>query len=77
MAPTQQRNPHEPYCLLHPAGYQPMNNQETHIASARTIHPPHVAAHHNPARSGKIGWALLWLLGIPLPVLLIIYLIKG
>lgn len=27
--------------------------------------------------SGKIGWALLWLLGIPLPVLLIIYLIKG
>ena len=27
--------------------------------------------------SGKIGWALLWLLGIPLPVLLIAYLIKG
>ena len=27
--------------------------------------------------SGKIGWALLWLLGIPLPVLLIIYLLRG
>ena len=27
--------------------------------------------------SGKIGWILLWLLGIPLPVLLIAYLIKG
>jgi hypothetical protein len=27
--------------------------------------------------SGKVGWALLWLLGIPLPVLLIIYLLKG
>jgi len=27
--------------------------------------------------SGKVGWALLWLLGVPLPVLLIIYLIKG
>ncbi len=27
--------------------------------------------------SGKIGWALLWLLGVPLPVLLIIYLIRG
>ncbi|MES2707308.1 MAG: hypothetical protein V4726_11970 [Verrucomicrobiota bacterium] len=27
--------------------------------------------------SGKIGWALLWLLGIPLPVLLIIYFLKG
>jgi hypothetical protein len=28
-------------------------------------------------RSGVIGWGLLWLLGIPLPVLLIIYLIRG
>ena len=28
-------------------------------------------------QSGKIGWILLWLLGIPLPVLLIIYFIKG
>lgn len=27
------------------------------------------------ARSGTIGWVLLWLLGVPLPVLLIIYLI--
>ena len=26
---------------------------------------------------GKIGWALLWLLGVPLPVLLIIYFLKG
>ncbi len=26
---------------------------------------------------GKIGWALLWLLGVPLPVLLIFYLIRG
>ncbi len=26
---------------------------------------------------GKAGWILLWLLGIPLPVLLIAYLIKG
>jgi hypothetical protein len=25
-------------------------------------------------QSGKIGWAILWLLGIPLPVLLVIYL---
>ena len=27
--------------------------------------------------SGKIGYALLWLLGVPLPVLLIIYLVRG
>lgn len=26
---------------------------------------------------GKVGWALLWLLGVPLPVLLIFYLIRG
>ena len=26
------------------------------------------------AQSGKIGWALAWLIGIPLPVLLIVYL---
>jgi len=30
----------------------------------------------NP-QAGKIGWAILWLLGIPLPVLLVIYLIWG
>ena len=29
------------------------------------------------ADRGKIGWALLWLLGVPLPVLLVIYLIRG
>ena len=27
--------------------------------------------------SGKVGYALLWLLGVPLPILLIIYLLKG
>jgi len=28
-------------------------------------------------QSGKVGWALLWLLGVPLPVLLVLYLIRG
>ena len=28
------------------------------------------------AESGKVGWALAWLLGVPLPILLIIYLIS-
>jgi len=27
--------------------------------------------------SGKAGYILLWLLGVPLPILLIIYLLKG
>ena len=26
-------------------------------------------------QAGKVGWAILWLLGVPLPVLLIIYLV--
>jgi len=26
---------------------------------------------------GKIGYALLWILGVPLPVLLLIYLLRG
>ncbi len=30
----------------------------------------------NPMQ-GKIGWAVLWLLGIPLPVLLLAYFIRG
>ena len=35
------------------------------------------AAFYEEMNSGKIGYALLWLLGIPLPVLLVIYLLKG
>lgn len=28
-------------------------------------------------RSGKVGWIVLWLLGVPIPVLLILFLIRG
>ena len=28
-------------------------------------------------RSGKAGWIILWLLGVPIPVLLIMYMISG
>lgn len=31
----------------------------------------------NKLNEGKIGWILLWLLGIPLPILLIVYFLKG
>jgi hypothetical protein len=27
--------------------------------------------------SGKIGWALLWLIGIPVPILLVLFAIRG
>jgi hypothetical protein len=26
---------------------------------------------------GKIGWILLWLLGIPIPVLLVLFVLRG
>lgn len=28
-------------------------------------------------QEGKIGWILLWLLGVPIPVLLILFLMRG
>lgn len=27
--------------------------------------------------AGKVGWILLWLLGVPIPVLLILFLLRG
>lgn len=27
--------------------------------------------------SGKIGWIALWLLGVPIPILLILFLLRG
>jgi hypothetical protein len=29
------------------------------------------------AQSGKIGWILLWLLGVPIPILLVLFLLRG
>ena len=29
----------------------------------------------NTNKKGKVGWAVLWLLGVPLPVLMVFYLI--
>ena len=28
-------------------------------------------------RAGKVGWLLLWLLGIPIPILLILFVMRG
>jgi hypothetical protein len=28
-------------------------------------------------QSGKLGWILLWALGIPIPVLLVLFLMRG
>jgi hypothetical protein len=29
------------------------------------------------AESGKLGWILLWALGVPIPVLIFLFLIRG
>ena len=29
------------------------------------------------SQEGKIGWILLWLVGVPVPVLLIFFLLRG
>ena len=29
------------------------------------------------SKEGKVGWAMLWLLGVPLPILFILYLLRG
>jgi hypothetical protein len=30
-----------------------------------------------PRESGKIGWLFLWLIGVPIPILLILFLVRG
>lgn len=29
------------------------------------------------SRTGKVGWLMLWLLGIPIPLLLLLFLLRG
>ena len=29
------------------------------------------------AQQGKVGWILLWLLGVPIPVLFLLFLLRG
>ncbi len=31
----------------------------------------------NRLESGRVGWILLWLVGVPIPVLLVLYALRG
>jgi hypothetical protein len=31
----------------------------------------------NKRESGRVGWIVLWLLGVPIPVLLILFALRG
>ena len=33
--------------------------------------------HNRHRQRGKIGWIFLWLLGVPIPILLLLFLIRG
>jgi hypothetical protein len=33
--------------------------------------------HRDRKERGKIGWILLWLLGVPIPILLFLFVIRG
>ena len=63
-----------------------MTTQITRLAADQTQFNLDVAGSVAPERrtvaqrlgeSGKIGYAILWLLGVPLPLLIIVYLIWG
>ena len=32
---------------------------------------------NNDSKAGKIGYALMWLLGVPIPILLLIFVLRG
>lgn len=32
---------------------------------------------NEPGREGAAGWILLWLIGIPVPILIILFLLRG
>jgi len=36
-----------------------------------------IAPRNRRWKEGKIGWALLWLMGIPIPILLVLFLLRG
>ena len=40
---------------------------------------PRIAARWRELRtqSGKVGWILLWALGVPIPVLFVLFLLRG
>jgi hypothetical protein len=35
------------------------------------------ASYEDRRREGRVGWIFLWLLGVPIPILLALYLLRG
>lgn len=51
-----------------------MNPVEAAVPAIRVVSNGTV---RRSAQEGKIGWILLWLVGIPVPVLLALFLLRG
>ncbi len=48
------------------------------VAHLSKNHPLKMKTNLSPLPpSGKIGWVLLWLIGIPVPVLIILFVLRG
>jgi hypothetical protein len=47
------------------------------LAAVRIMHSLQEKLEERLRNSGKAGYALLWLLGVPIPILLIVYLARG
>ncbi len=41
------------------------------------VNKPSAELRGNPRLSGKVGWILLWLVGVPVPILLVLFLLRG
>lgn len=53
-------------------------NDRSEIPACSWAAPPEkkmIGMRHS--EEGKIGWILLWVLGIPLPILVVLYLLRG
>jgi hypothetical protein len=51
-----------------------MNTRRIETHEARLMPPPSAPLER---QRGKIGWLLLWLVGIPVPVLIGLFLLRG
>jgi len=47
------------------------------LASPQLYRAMKVCKQTRNEKSGKVGWVLLWLLGVPIPILLILFLLRG
>jgi hypothetical protein len=50
-----------------PPAYSPSSRAATNRSGSRSRH----------LQEGRVGWVLLWLLGVPIPILLLLYVLRG